>query len=134
VLNGDSFCDVNLLDFARQHIEREARTSLVLASVADISRFGFVSFQTDGLVEAFREKDGRHVPGWINAGIYLISRELLASLPAHQGISLERDVLPGWITEGIHCHPCHGKFIDIGTPGSLAGAHAFFQSASLAAA
>jgi NDP-sugar pyrophosphorylase family protein len=134
VLNGDSFCDVNLRGFVQEHLQREARTSLVVASVADISRFGFVSFGTDGLVEAFREKDGIHAPGWINAGIYLFSRELLGSLPAGQNISLERDVLPRWITEGVHCHPRLGQFIDIGTPESLAGADAFFANASLAVA
>jgi D-glycero-alpha-D-manno-heptose 1-phosphate guanylyltransferase len=134
VLNGDSFCHANLGVFVQEHLHREARTSLVLASVADISRFGSVSFRRDELVEAFREKDGSHVPGWINAGIYLLSPHLLASLSAGQNISLEKDVLPRWITAGIHCHPCHGKFLDIGTPESLAEAEAFFAKESLATA
>jgi NDP-sugar pyrophosphorylase family protein len=101
VLNGDSFCHVNLRVFVQEHLQHNARASLVLASVADISRFGAVSFRTDGLVEAFREKNGCHVPGWINAGIYLFSPHLLASLPAGQNISLERDLLPRWIGESI---------------------------------
>jgi D-glycero-alpha-D-manno-heptose 1-phosphate guanylyltransferase len=132
VLNGDSFCHANLRAFVEEHVQRKARTSLVLASVADISRFGVVSFRTDGLVETFHEKNGRHVPGWINSGIYLFSPHLLASLPVGQNISLEKDVLPRWIPEGIQGHPCHGQFIDIGTPESLAEADAFFAKTSLA--
>ena len=38
------------------------------------------------------------------------------------------------VLEGIQAHPCHGEFIDIGTPESLAGADEFFAKTSLAAA
>ncbi|MCI0536505.1 MAG: nucleotidyltransferase family protein [Verrucomicrobiales bacterium] len=134
VLNGDSFCDVDLRGFVQEHAERQACSSLVLAKVADISRFGLVTFRTDGGLEAFHEKNGDHCPGWINAGIYLFSRGALASLPAGQNISLERDLLPRWMTQGIQCHPCHGQFIDIGTPESLAQADAFFARPGLAVA
>jgi NDP-sugar pyrophosphorylase family protein len=134
VLNGDSFTDINLNAFVREHFQRKARASLVLAAVADISRFGSVTFRSEGLVDGFREKDGNHTPGWINAGIYLFSRELLASLPAGQNVSLERDLLPDEVSRGIHGHPCYAPFIDIGTPESLAGAAEFFSKGRRVAA
>ena len=36
---------------------------------------------------------------WINAGMYLINRDVIASLPSGP-LSLERDVLPSWVSEG----------------------------------
>ena len=133
VLNGDSFCDVDLSAFCHNHRQSGLRASLVLARVEDTSRFGSVQFQSGGRIEAFREKISRAEPGWINAGVYLFSRELLAALPAKQSLSLERDVLPHWIPDGINTFHGAGKFLDIGTPESLAQAEDFFLSLKLAA-
>jgi NDP-sugar pyrophosphorylase family protein len=134
VFNGDSFCDVDLSRFIRDHFESGLRASLVLTRVEDGSRFGSVKLQADGRVEEFREKTGPPAAGWINAGIYLLSRDLLAASPAKQSRSLERDLLPRWVPEGINAFRHRGKFIDIGTPDSLAQAEDFFLGLNLAVA
>jgi NDP-sugar pyrophosphorylase family protein len=134
VLNGDSFCVVDLQAFFREHMECGARASLVLTQVPDTGRFGRVECQPDGHVQAFREKSDDAGPGWINAGIYLIRRELLADLPDNQEASLERDLLPTWGGGRLHGFRCRGKFIDIGTPESLSQAARFFTEVNRAAA
>jgi NDP-sugar pyrophosphorylase family protein len=134
VLNGDSFCHQDLRPFLRQHFEHSRRASLVVTSVPDVARFGSVQFASDGRVQQFREKSGQRGSGWINAGIYLLSRELFSVLPAHFNISLERDLLPQWLGQEIQAFASNGRFIDIGTPESLADAAEFFPAQPLAAA
>jgi NDP-sugar pyrophosphorylase family protein len=77
-------------------------------------------------VLAFEEKGGHVGPGWINAGVYLLQRQILEEIPANRPVSLEREVFPRWIGNGLYGHPVRGKFLDIGTPESFAEAEAFF--------
>jgi NDP-sugar pyrophosphorylase family protein len=134
VLNGDSYCEVDLGAFLAAHQACGADASLVLNHVEDSSRFGRVEAQPDGRIEAFREKSAGAGPGWINAGIYLIRRELLAALPDSDNRSLECDLLPRWVLGHVHGYPSTGRFIDIGTPESLAQANRFFAEVPRAAA
>ena len=43
----------------------------------------------------FVEKGTRAGAGLINAGVYLVRKEIVAALPAGEAVSLERDVFPG---------------------------------------
>ncbi|MEW6156924.1 MAG: nucleotidyltransferase family protein [Verrucomicrobiota bacterium] len=126
VLNGDSWCDAPLANFWQNHRARRCGASLVLTRVEDTSRFGWVKVNWHGRVQEFREKHPFAGTGWINAGIYLMDRKWIEALPAHQNLSLERDVLPQWIPQEIYSFPSTGRFIDIGTPASLAQAERFF--------
>jgi NDP-sugar pyrophosphorylase family protein len=125
VLNGDSFIDSPLEAFIDFHRGHGLRGSLVLTHVEDASRFGTVLTGSRGVIQSFREKEGRPVPGWINAGVYLLSRKLLEPLPPGQPFSLERDLFPRWLRQGLGGYRVHAAFLDIGTPESFAQAEAF---------
>jgi NDP-sugar pyrophosphorylase family protein len=131
LLNGDSYCDVDLDAFRRAHEGHGAGASLVLCRATDPARFGSVELDERGCVLRFVEKEAPgHGPpraGWINAGVYLLRRDLIAELPPGQPLSLERNVLPAWVGRGqVHGHRAEGRFLDIGTPESYAAAEAFF--------
>jgi NDP-sugar pyrophosphorylase family protein len=122
VLNGDSWCDVDLAAvWARQHAG-DAVATMVVTEVADARRFGRVEFDAAGRVTAFREKDGDPRPGWVNAGIYVARRELLLAIDACRPVSLEAEVLPAWIPRGLQAFAARGTFFDIGTPRAYAAA------------
>ena len=133
LLNGDSYCDVDLAAFRRSH--DGAATGLTLTRVADASRFGRVRVAADGRVVDFEEKKADGRPGWINAGVYLLPRALLQGLDPARPASLERDLLPAWVAAGrVRGFRAGGRFIDIGTPESYAEAEAFFAGAAPACA
>jgi NDP-sugar pyrophosphorylase family protein len=125
VLNGDSYCEVDLQDFFVWHTNRKTQASLVLTEVEDTSRFGRVECDGDGAVLRFGEKAaaGR---GWINAGVYLLGRPLLESIPEGCPVSLEREIFPAWVGKGLLAYRKSVRFLDIGTPESYAGVEAFF--------
>ncbi len=128
VANGDSFPRVDLSSFLDWHVRRRSQASLVLARVRDASRFGRVDTDAAGRILRFAEKDGRHATGWINAGVYLFSRERIASVSEGRTCSLEKQIFPGWIEQGIYAMKTDGGFIDIGTPESYREAGAFFSA------
>jgi NDP-sugar pyrophosphorylase family protein len=134
LLNGDSYCDVNLDAFRLFHREQGAGVSLVLARVAGASRFGQVRVGRGGRIVRFAEKCEARGAGWINAGVYLLDRGLIEEAPLRRPLSLERDLLPGWVAGGRVCgFQCEGRFLDIGTPESYAEAEMFFRCASVVA-
>jgi D-glycero-alpha-D-manno-heptose 1-phosphate guanylyltransferase len=128
VANGDSLLRVDLRKHLAWHLLRESEASIVLAQVADASRFGRIEADESGRVLKFIEKDGLHVPGWINAGVYLLSRERIASIPGGYAVSLEREIFPGWIERGLHAMRVDSGFLDIGTPESYREAGGFFSA------
>jgi NDP-sugar pyrophosphorylase family protein len=129
IMNGDSFCEVDLQTMAAAHAARGSEATILLTKVPDTQRFGRVRIDDDGRLLAFEEK-GAHVgPGWINAGVYLLRCRLLATIPQNRSVSLEKEVFPAWIGRGLAGYAVEGRFLDIGTPESLAEAEAFFTPA-----
>jgi NDP-sugar pyrophosphorylase family protein len=126
VLNGDSFFEADLADLSGYHQRHGAQATLALARLADTRRFGRVVLAADGQVSAFEEKGARRGPGWINAGVYVLARQLLETIPAGGAVSLERECFPAWIGRGLYGYPGRGRFLDIGTPESYAEAREFF--------
>lgn len=128
VLNGDSSCEVDLTAFLTDALRHGRSPALVLSRQTDTSRFGRVELAPDGRIISFREKGESAGEGWINAGIYALPRDLVMAIPAGRPVSLEREVFPDWIGQGLRAFPAEGRFLDIGTPESYAAAADFFRT------
>lgn len=126
-MNGDSWCEADLAGFRHWHGTREARLSMLLTQVPDSGRFGGVETDGEGRVLRFLEKESGRGAGWINAGVYLMPRDTIARHPANTVISLERDVFPHLVGNGLYGWTGGGRFIDIGTEESYGEATAFFS-------
>jgi len=127
VMNGDSFCDVELNKFYRHHLERQAVASIVLVKVEESGRYGQVTMNDQDEITRFTEKGTRTAAGWVSAGIYLLNRAVIDSIPAGQAVSLEQDIFPQWIGRRLVGYRGDKRFIDIGTPESYGMAEAFFS-------
>lgn len=128
LLNGDSFCEFDLPALYRQHIGHGRAVTLSVVQVADAGRYGQVRMTGDDQVMRFEEKKASGGPGWVNAGVYLLDRYVIAALPAGPR-SLEREVLPELVRGGaVRGHRLAGGFLDIGTPESYARAATFFAA------
>jgi len=125
-MNGDSYASVDLALLAALHRRRKARATMLLAEVAEASRYGRVEIDEDGSVLRFSEK-GEAGPGLINAGIYVLQRSVVAAIPEGRAVSLERETFPSLIGSGFFGEPGAFAFMDIGTPESYAASTEFFQ-------
>lgn len=115
-LNGDVLTDLDLTALLRAHQERGARATLGLHPVADSSAYGLVHSDPRGGVLEFLEKTGEVAPGEINAGMYVLERSVLDLVPPGEEVSIERDVFPRLVGEGLHGLRLDGYWMDIGTP------------------
>lgn len=142
VLNGDTYFDIDLRAMARAHHRRAAPGdahgngrsgeredagagplgTVAVVEVADGRAFGSVALRADGRIEAFREKSAELAPGFINAGIYWLEKDVMNHIPSGRAVSLERDVFPGLVADrrGLYAFPAAGFFVDIGTPDGYA--------------
>ena len=117
-LNGDVLADLDLTALWNSHEERDARASLGLYPVEDPTGYGLVDLDDDGRVLDFHEKpEAGHVgPGLVNAGTYVINRSVLASVDAGCKVSIEREVFPGLVGNGLYGLRLDGYWKDIGLP------------------
>ena len=125
VLNGDSFCQTDLAAFWDFHIEKQSLISMLLVEIADSSPFGKVEINAESQILSFKEK-GEYGSGWVNAGVYLVRRDLLVTIPTGPS-SIEKDIFPRWVDKGMLGYCCNGKFLDIGTPSSYSASKHFFN-------
>ena len=127
VMNGDSYCDIDLKDFFEWHCVKKAQASLVIAKENDVRGLGFVQTNEGGAVTHFQEKIAVSKPGCVNAGVYLINSSLIRTIPENVEVSLEYTVLPTWIGQGLFGYQFTGKRLDIGIPENYAKAERFFD-------
>lgn len=117
VLNGDVLNDMDLTAQLAWHTRAGARATLALIEVQDTASYGVVPTDAEGRVEEFLEKsDGPAPTNRINAGAYVIEREVIEALPAGRAVSFEREVFPALVGEGLYGFHAEGYWIDIGTP------------------
>jgi mannose-1-phosphate guanylyltransferase len=117
VLNGDVLTDIDLTAELAFHEERSAAVTLALIAVDDTSAYGVVPTAEDGRVEAFLEKSTGPVPtNRVNAGAYVLEREVVERIPAGRPVSFELEIFPALVGEGLYGYPAAGYWIDIGTP------------------
>ena len=117
ILNGDVLTDMDLSAELAEHERSGARVTLALYAVDDTASYGVVPTADDGRVEAFLEKSEGEVPtNRINAGAYVVEREVVETIPAGRSVSFEREIFPELVGNGLYGYAADGYWIDIGTP------------------
>lgn len=117
VMNGDSFCKIDLRDFVRFHQSKNALFSMVVAKTINNKDYGAIALDDSQRIIKFskRVKSDRR-DGFINAGIYLFQRQVLSLMPAGKSFSLERNFFPAFVNKGAYGYITEAQLIDIGTP------------------
>lgn len=120
LLNGDSWFDIDLRAFASRPLPRDTVVRMALRQMSDTGRYGTVEL-SDGFVTRFLPR-GAATSGTINAGVYLMSRDILDCIPAVP-CSLEADIFAPLAELGrIEGMASRAFFIDIGVTDDYAAA------------
>jgi len=127
VLNGDVLTSLDLAVMLANHRKTGGIGTLHLIRVDDPSAFGCVVHDASGRVSAFVEKPSRESAPTdeINAGTYLLEREVLDAIPAGRNISIERVTFPELIANGrpLYAYTTDDYWLDIGRPEHYLRAH-----------
>jgi len=119
MLNGDVLTDIDLTAQIAQHEQSGAKATLALVPVADPSAYGLVHLHEDHSVREFLEKpsaDAVIETNLISAGAYVLEREILELVPPDRNVSIEREVWPRLVGNGLYGFPSESYWLDIGTP------------------
>jgi mannose-1-phosphate guanylyltransferase len=121
VFNGDILTDLDLKAAIREHNERKAMATVVLAPVDNPRSYGLVETESDGRIRQFLEKprEDEITVNTINAGTYVLEPKVLDYIPAGENHSFEYGLFPNLLArkEAFYAHiPQRTYWIDIGTP------------------
>lgn len=118
VLNGDTFLEVDYKAMAATQTAQGTALTMAVTWREDVGRYGGVRLEGDR-VAGFEEK-GRTGAGWINAGSYIVRRDLRWPAGLPEKFSFERDFL---MLEIARLRPAafrsEGIFLDVGVPEDL---------------
>lgn len=118
ILNGDSFFDLNLEQFYNLHHEQKSDFSLALRYVNNSERYGNIEFNSTHQITSFIEKNQLNQSGYINAGVYILSKKLyLQNTKPNINFSIEKDFFEKQLNQLIiKGFEFKDYFIDIGIP------------------
>jgi mannose-1-phosphate guanylyltransferase len=118
VVNGDLLTDLDLTEHIAAHEKRGAVASLALYPVDDPSSYGLVRRDEDGTVRGFLEKpDLAEIDtDEVNAGAYVLERAVADLIPSGRPVSIEREIFPRLVGQGLYGLRLDGYWMDIGTP------------------
>ncbi len=124
VVNGDIITSLDVAKFIAYHREKQGIATISLWPVEDPTPFGVVDLAKDGRINRFQEKPKREeaFSNLINAGAYALEEEILGYI-GKGFVSMERDVFPNIIDEGMYGYEFSGHWIDCGKRESLLEAY-----------
>ena len=118
-LNGDSLTDLDLTALLDRHVSSGARATLGVHPVDDITGLGLVRSdrETGEILEFLEKPDPATVDtNEVSAGMYVLEKEVLDLVPPDQDVSIEREVWPRLVGDGLYSQRLEGYWMDIGTP------------------
>jgi NDP-sugar pyrophosphorylase family protein len=129
VMNGDSFCDIDLRALERVHRAHSRAATMVVLERGDRRRSGAVAVDSSGRVVKFESRPVVATAGLINAGIYMLRRDVVDMIAAGRNVSLEDEIFPLLVQRHeLFSWPVKALFIDVGTPESYNAAQTLFAA------
>ncbi len=119
VISGDALCDFNLTGILAFHKASEAKITIVAKEVDEPSEYGVIITGENNKVVAFAEKPScsQAVSNLANTGVYIISPEVLSSIPDNTMFDFSGDLFPLFLEkqDGIYCYKTDGYWCDVGS-------------------
>jgi len=120
VLCGDALVDLDLTEAVKRHKQSGAIASLITKKVSrtQVSSYGVVVTDEDGMVKAFQEKPSieEALSNSINTGIYLFEPEIFEHIPSGKKFDIGADLFPKLVEKNLpfYALPMDFEWVDIG--------------------
>ncbi|WP_324736758.1 NDP-sugar synthase [Thermococcus sp. SY098] len=126
VIYGDVFTNFNFAELIESHKKNDGLITVALTKVYDPEKYGVVITDEEGKVVEFEEKPKRPKTNLVDAGIYVVDKEILKEIPRRKEVYFEREILPKFVSQGLvygHKMPKENYWVDLGSPEDLFYAH-----------
>jgi NDP-sugar pyrophosphorylase family protein len=99
VIYGDNLLRLDLRRMMERHDAAKGQASIAVHWQADARMSGLIEFSRDGRIESFVEKPqgSRPIPGWVNAGVYLLEKSVIDAIPVDRPTDFGLDIFPGLV-------------------------------------
>lgn len=124
ILNGDVLYSIDFREMAGR-LRPKSDGIIYGARVDDAFAYGTLEFDTENHLLAFKEKEGKHEPGYINGGLYLFNERATHYFPAEDAFSIEYDVFPRM--NDLDVYLSDTPWVDVGVPERLEWARTHFE-------
>ncbi len=121
VLNADIVSSMNLAEMLQYHLDTAGVATISLKEVEpeEVVHYGVATMdpEEEGRIQGFVEKPPSPdaAPSrLINAGAYILEASVLDHIPAGRLVSMEKEIFPILLTEGMYGMPFQGDWVDVG--------------------
>lgn len=132
------FADIDVAEEICIHQETSARITIALTPVENPCEFGIARVDETCRISEFKEKPTPEevFSNLINAGVYVMEREVLSHVPKDSFFDFSKDLVPIVMLEGglIQGYNLDGIWMDVGRPHDLLGANLAVASSEYAGA
>jgi histidinol-phosphate phosphatase family protein len=137
VLYGDVFVDCDLARVWADHANHHPIATLIVHPNDHPYDSDLVEADAEGWITAIHPKSrpqDQYLPNMVNAGVTVIERKILASIPPGQHLDLASEIFPTLALEGgrLRAYRSAEYFKDFGTPDRLARVRSDFETGKIA--
>ena len=134
--NGDVFASIDVSGEIEIHQRTGAAVSIALTPVENPCEFGIARVDDEMRITEFKEKPKPEevFSNLINAGVYVLQKDVLADVPKNTFYDLSKDLVPRLMSEGrrIQGYLVDGIWMDVGRPRDLLRANLAIADAEYA--
>ncbi len=135
-VNGDVFVSMDVSGEIETHLRTGAAVTIALTHVDNPCEFGIACVDEDLRITEFKEKPKPEevFSDLINAGVYVLQKDVLADVPAGTFYDFSKDLVPRLMAEGrrIQGYEVDGIWMDVGRPRDLLRANLAIADAEYA--
>ncbi|MBU0597283.1 NTP transferase domain-containing protein [Patescibacteria group bacterium] len=116
ILNGDVLTTVEFEDMV-SYLRPEGDGIILGSHVPDVASYGTLVYNENYHLQEFKEKEGKHEPGYQNGGVYLFNQKFKKYFPNTDDFSIEYDVFPKM--QDLDVYESDRPWVDVGVPERL---------------
>lgn len=123
--NGDTFVDMDVKEEIALHSMYDAKVTIALTEVDNPCEYGIARVDEEMRISEFKEKPKLEevFSNLVNAGVYILNKEIMDLVPADTFYDLSKDLFPILMERGdrIQGYKLKGVWRDVGRPKDLIG-------------
>lgn len=127
VISCDVIFSLNIKQFFNFHHKKGGIGSIAVIDKKDPTQFGMVKLNESNKITLFQEKPKKNkiVSNLVSAGAYILEPKIFDKIPSKTKISMEKEIIPILIKQGMFGYKFKGYCLDVGTPKAYLGVHKF---------
>ncbi len=121
VINSDIISSIDLKEYLDFYRSKEGVGAISAWEVEDPSEFGIMESDKEGRIKRFQEKPELEeaFSNLANAGHYILEPEVLDRIPPEKKVSMEDEIFPELLDDGLYSYGFEGYWVDCGRPSSF---------------